>query len=175
MENRRLSSAPLPDEMELLGDGYSFHDTICSMLIDAKGFEEFQQEDIAYLGRHMKAYSVRAGTTIFREGDQNSYLCLLVQGHVSVYKEDQEHENKLLSVISPGRIFGEISIVDNFPYSASVIAESKAIFLLMGRENFRKCIEDRPVLGVRLLSLIARLLCARLRAASGQLVEYIDV
>lgn len=174
MENRRLSSDPLSGELELLGDGKTFHDTICNMLLDAKGFETFQQHELAYLARHMKAYFVREGTTIFHEGDGVSYLFVLVQGRVCVYKEDSEHHNKLLSVISPGRIFGEISVIDNFPYSASVVAESNATFLLMSREDFRQCIEDKPVLGVRLLSLIARLLCARLRASSGQLIEHIE-
>ncbi|MDX8399334.1 MAG: cyclic nucleotide-binding domain-containing protein [Gallionellaceae bacterium] len=175
MENKRLSSEPLPSEMELLGDGKAFQDTICGMLMDAKGFEEFAPQDLTYLARHMKAYRVDEGTTIFREGDHNSYLCVLIAGRVCVYKEDQDNESKLLSTISPGRIFGEISVLDNFPYSASVIAESDAEFLLMSREGFRQCIDEKPVLGVRLLGLIARLLCARLRSASGQLVEFIDV
>ncbi len=175
MDNKRHISEPLPSEMRLIGDGRSFHDTICNMLMDAKGFEGFQQQDLNYLAQHMKAYAVDAGTTIFREGDHNSYLCVLIEGRVCVYKEDREHDNKLLTVILPGRIFGEISVIDNFPYSASIIAESDATFLLMSRESFRQCVDDKPVLGVRLLSLIARLLCARLRAASGQLVEYIEV
>jgi len=175
MENKRLSSEPLPSDMELLGEGKAFQDTICGMLMDAKGFEEFEPEDLTYLARHMKAYRVGEGTTIFREGDQNSYLCVLIEGRVCVYKEDHDNENKLLSTIPPGRIFGEISVLDNFPYSASVIAESDAVFLLMSREGFRQCIDNKPVLGVRLLSLIACLLCARLRSASGQLIAFIDV
>lgn len=174
MEDKRLASVPLQGEMELLGDGPAFQDTICSMLAEAKGFEDFGQPDIVFLARHMKAYRVPEGATIFREGERNSYLCVLIEGRVCVYKEDRDNEVKLLTVIPPGRIFGEISIIDNFPYSASIIAETEATFLLMSREGFRQCIDGRPVLGVRLLSLIARLLCARLRSASGQLVDYLD-
>ena len=174
MEDKRLISEPLPSDMELLGEGTSFQDTICDMLREAKGFENFTQPDIEFLAKHMKAYRVPEGTTVFREGERNSYLCVLIEGRVGVYKEDSDNEVKLLTVIPPGRIFGEISIIDNFPYSASIIAESEATFLLMSRENFRECINNRAILGVRLLSLIANLLCARLRAASGQLVEYID-
>lgn len=175
MNNMRLASSPLPDEMELLGDGQTFQDTILSMLMDAKGFESFDTTDLKFLAKHMKAYHVKEDATIFREGDHNSYLCVLIEGRVCVYKEDHNKENKLLTIIPPGRIFGEISIIDNFPYSASIIAETDATFLLMSRESFRQCIDERPVLGVRLLSLIARLLCARLRSASGQLIEYIDI
>jgi CRP-like cAMP-binding protein len=84
-------------------------------------------------------------------------------------------EIKLLSVINPGKIFGEISVIDNLPYSASLIAESDVIIVLMSRESFRQCIDERSIIGVRLLSLIARMLCERLRSSSGQLVDYIDV
>lgn len=172
MENKRLLSDTLPSDLELLGDGQSFQDTISAMLMEAKGFENFKEPDLLFLARHMKAYRVRKGITIFREGDQNCYLCVLIKGRVCVYKEDQGSEIKLLGTITPGRIFGEISIIDNFPHSATLIAESDAIFLLMSRESFRQCTEDQPILGVRLLGLIARLLCARLRSTSGQLAEY---
>jgi CRP-like cAMP-binding protein len=100
---------------------------------------------------------------------------VLVEGRVCVYKEDSDNEVKLISVIPPGRIFGEISVIDDLPYSASLVAESDAIILLMSRESFRQCIADNSVFGVRLLNLIAHLLCARLRSVSGQLVDYIDV
>jgi CRP/FNR family cyclic AMP-dependent transcriptional regulator len=175
MKNKRLSSIPPPSDMELLGDGQSFQDAICSMLMGAKGFEDFEQPDIVFLAKHMKAYRVQDGATIFREGDSNSYLCILIEGRICVYKEDCNNEIKLLNIITPGRIFGEISVIDNLPYSASLVAESDAIFLLMSRESFRQCIDDRTIIGVRLLSLIARILCARLRSVSGKLVDYIDV
>jgi CRP-like cAMP-binding protein len=175
MGNNRLVSEPLPGDMELLGYGQSFQENICNMLIAAKGFERFEQSDLELLAKHLKAYRVSQGVTIFREGDNNSYLCVLIEGRVCVYKEDNNGDNKLLSIIPPGRIFGEVSVIDNFPYSASIIAESEAIFLIMSRESFRQCIEEKPILGVRLLALIARLLCARLRSTSGKLVEYIDI
>ncbi|MDO8811045.1 MAG: cyclic nucleotide-binding domain-containing protein [Gallionella sp.] len=175
MESNRLLSGDLPSDIELLGDGQSFQDTICTMLMEAKGFESFEQSDLLFLAKHMKAYRARKGIAVFREGDQNCYLCVLIIGRISVYKEDQDNEIKLLGTIAPGKIFGEISIIDNLPHSASLIAETDAVFLLMSRESFRQCTEEQPILGVRLLGLIARLLCARLRSASGQLAEFIHV
>ncbi|MDD2916108.1 MAG: cyclic nucleotide-binding domain-containing protein [Gallionella sp.] len=175
MENNRLLPDTLPSDIELLGDGHSFQDTIAAMLTEVKGFSSFEPSDLLFLARHMQAYRARKGITIFREGDQNCYLCVLVTGHISVYKEDQGRETKLLGTITPGKIFGEISIIDNLPHSATLVAESDAIFLLMNQESFRQCTEHEPVLGVRLLGLIARLLCARLRSASGQLAEFIHI
>lgn len=175
MENRRLSSIPLPSDMELLGDGESHQDAICDMLTGAKAFADFMQPDLAFLARYMKAYRARAGNTIFREGDDNSYLCVLIEGRVCAYKENSNGEIKLLTVITPGRIFGEISVIDNLPHSASLVAESDATLVLMSREGFRQCIENNSILGVRLLSLIANMLCTRLRSSSGQLIDYIDI
>lgn len=174
MESKHFFSLPLPSAMELLGDGPSFQDTLCDMLTKVKGFEDFKQPDLTYLAKHMKAYRVPKGGTIFLEGDRNSYLSALIEGHVSVYKEDSNDAIKLLSVIPPGTIFGEISVIDDLPYSASLVAESDAIILLMSRESFRQCIDDNSVIGVRLLNLVARLLCMRLRSTSGQLVDYIN-
>lgn len=175
MGNDRLLPGTLPSDIELIGDGKSFQSTICAMLAEVKGFESFEQSDLLFLAKHMEAYRARKGITIFCEGDQNGYLCVLIQGRISVHKEDQDGETKLLGIITPGKIFGEISIIDNLPHSASLIAESDTIFLLMSRESFSQCTEHEPILGVRLLGLIARLLCARLRSASGQLAEYIHV
>jgi len=173
MENKRIISVPLPSTLELLGDGASFQDSVCNMLAKVKGFEEFDPRELNILAKHMKAYRVPKGGTIFLEGDRNSYFSALIEGSICVYKEDSDNEVKLLSIIPPGRIFGEISVIDDLPYSASLVAESESTILLMSRESFRQCINENSAIGVRLLNLVAQLLCSRLRSASGQLVDYI--
>ncbi|HEY0666419.1 MAG TPA: cyclic nucleotide-binding domain-containing protein [Gallionella sp.] len=175
MQNQDLSSIPFPAGMELLVDGQASQDAICKMLKDLKGFEGFEQPDLVFLARHMKAYRAKAGDTIFREGDRNSYFSVLIEGRAAVYKEDSDDKVKFLTSMSPGRIFGEVSAVDNLPSSASIVAESDAVIVTMSRESFRKCIYERPIIGVRLLDHIAHLLSARLRSVSNQLVDYIDV
>jgi CRP-like cAMP-binding protein len=173
MENKRVFAVPLPGALELLGDGPSFQDTLCGMLRKVKGFEDFGQPELASITRHMKAYRVPEGATISLEGDRNSHFSALIEGRICVYKEDSNNAVKLLSVISPGRIFGEISVIDDHPYSASLVAESDAIIMRMTQESFRQCVNENSAIGVRLLNLVAQLLCGRLRSASGQLVDYI--
>jgi CRP/FNR family transcriptional regulator len=173
MENKRAFAVPLPGALELLGDGPSFQDTLCSMLKKVKGFEDFGQPELASITRHMQAFRVPEGATISLEGDRNSYFSALIEGSICVYKENTDNENKLLSVISPGRIFGEISVIDDLPYSASLVAESDAVIVRMSRESFRQCVDENAAIGVRLLNLVAQLLCGRLRSASGQLADYI--
>lgn len=174
MDYRRLNSASLSDTLELIGDGPSFKSTLHTMLADAMCFKKFSSEDIDTLADHMRAYHVPARTTVFHEGERNSYLCILIEGRIGVYKEDEDGKRKQLASIKPGKIFGEISLIDDFPYSASVVAETDVTCCFMSRENFRNCVEVHPILGVRLLRLISSMLCMRLRTTSGRLVDLID-
>ena len=174
MDRRRLNSASLPDTFELIGEGPSFKSTLRTMLADAMCFKQFSSKEIDILTDHMAAYHVPAKTTVFHEGERNSYLCVLIEGRICVNKEDEHGEHKQLASIKQGKIFGEISLIDDFPYSASIVAETDVTFCIMSRENFRNCVEVHPILGVRLLRLISSMLCMRLRTTSGQLVDLID-
>jgi CRP-like cAMP-binding protein len=163
----------LPDNLELLGEGASFNDTLCSMLESAKCFDKFPQTDIDILAKYMKAYRAPAGATVFYEGERNTCLWVLTEGSVNVCKQDSHGVTKQLSSIRAGKLFGEISVVDYFSYSASIVTEKESCFLIISRENFNRCVDDYPILGVRLLSLVANTLCARLRASSGQLASFL--
>jgi len=175
MENKQHFFVPLPTEMELLGEGPSFQDALCAMLTKAQAFEGFGQPELMLLASHMKACRVAAGETIFREGNKNSYLSVLVEGRIAVYKENSDDKVQLIGIISSGQIFGEISVLDNRSYSASLVAETDATIVMMSRESFHRCINDNPTFGLRLHNFIAQLLCARLRSVSGQLVDYMGV
>lgn len=175
MENKEILEIPLPGGMELIVDGQEAQSALCDMLVEVKGFEVFTRAELELLIKHMQAYRASSGATIFREGDKNSYLSVLIEGRVGVYKEDSSDNIKFLAAITPGRIFGEISVIDNLPYSASIVAESNVTIITMSRDSFRQFVKEQPEIGVRLLDLVARLLCARLRSVSSQLVDYIDV
>ncbi len=175
MGNKVAFSVPMQSKKEVLGEGPTFHEAIFSMLQTAKVFEGFEKSELMYLANHMRAYQVPADGTIYHEGDKGGYFSVLIEGRISVYKEDSDSQVKFLNVIPPGSIFGEISVIDNFPTSASLVAESDVVIVDMSRENFQQCVNQNPAFGVRLLCLVARILSARLRSVSGRLVDYIDV
>lgn len=175
MGNKVAFSVPMQSKKEVLGAGPTFHEAICSMLQTAKVFEGFEKSELMYLARHMRAYQVPAGGTIYHEGERDGYFSVLIEGRISVYKEDSDDQVKFLNAIPPGSIFGEISVIDNRPTSASLVAESDVVIVDMSRESFQQCVNENPTIGVHLLNLVARILCARLRSVSGRLVDYIDV
>lgn len=173
--DKEVFTVPMPSEKELLGKGPSFHKNIYSMLRTANVFDDFERSELMFIAKHMRAYRMSAGETVYHEGDRSGYFSVLIEGRIAVYKQDSDDNIKFLNNIHPGKIFGEISLIDDGPSSASIIAETDVVIVEMDRESFRQCISEDPVAGVHLLNLVARMLCVRLRSASSRLVDYIDV
>ena len=71
---------------------------------------------------YARAYAVEKGATIFKEGSRGSFMCIVIDGCVDIFKESDAHQNKRITTIRPGKTMGEMSILDELPYSATAIA-----------------------------------------------------
>lgn len=158
-------------ELQLLGEGDEFLDKACELIRKTEFFEDFSPADIRYFARWVKAYSAPVGTYIFKEGSTTASLCFLVEGDISIFKETTPSEHLKIADISAGGTIGEMGIVDGNPLSASAIAASDTIVLLMNREDFQDLVHDQCALGVRLLWKISQIISLRLRQTTGLLAE----
>lgn len=158
----------------LLGEGESFHDELCKMIASSQMFNEFSHEEISIIATYARGYEAKSGTLIFREGQKGTFMCLLVTGRVDVYKENDAHERKRITSIRAGKTMGEMSLLDDLPYSATTIAVEDSSLVLMTKTNFEKLNEEHPVLSNKILKSIARLLSLRLRQTTGILLDYLD-
>lgn len=157
--------------LNLIGEGSSFQDTLFDMLAKLQIFNRFEGRDIQQLAQYMHAYAVDAGVDIFPEGIQGNCMGLLVSGRIEVMKKNSEDETQHIAVISAGKTFGEMSLIDGQPYSATIRTIEACTLILLTRNNFTQCVQQHPALGVKLLLEIARLISLRLRQTSGQLVD----
>lgn len=129
-----------------------------------------QMENIA---RRLKTFEVKAGETIFREGDREPYLCLLVRGRVRIIKHDSKGRGADISEVLPGQPFGEMSLIDNEPRSASAEAKTNILALAMDQADFEALSKEAPSLALKMVLNVARLMSARLRVTSGELAEHL--
>jgi CRP-like cAMP-binding protein len=159
------------EELELLGEGSSFQDQLFDMVADATMFSQFSGAEIRQLVKYMHAYMAPAGAFIFREGAACSGMGLLVSGSIEVSKEDSSGVTKAIATILPGRTFGEMSVLDGLPYSATARAKKDCVVAILTRHNFRTLVDSHAGMGVKLLWELARLTSLRLRQTSGQLVD----
>lgn len=107
---------------------------------------------IAALG---SAVSFNAKTRIVSAGDPGDAFYVLLLGRAEV----QRGRGRPRIEIGPGAYFGEMALLDGAPRSATVVAKSETICLLLSRKKFEKVLKDEPAVAYALL----RTLAARLR------------
>jgi CRP-like cAMP-binding protein len=137
--------------------------------------EDMDWEHVAALAEYVDAYGAPKGAKIFEQGGQGQYLCLLVGGEVELLMADSSGTEKTLAVVETGKPFGEISLVDGKPRSATAVARVDSKILTLTQDEFRALSETHPRLGAILLTKLAELMSHRLRQTSGMLVEYLEV
>lgn len=76
-----------------------------------------------------------------------------------------ERDGKVLADLAAGDFFGEMSLIDGQPRSATVFVESPCVLLVIGRHSFWKLLDSVPGMQEKILIT----LCQRLRAADAAL------
>lgn len=176
MEKRTTVSANTQSSADgflLMGAGEKFREDICDMIADTMLFASLPWNDVDALSRYVQCYEVKAGTTLFREGDAGSFLCLLVKGRVEIYKEADRGRQRRLVCITRGKTVGEMSLIDNEPRSATCIVKEESVVLVLSRQSYETIIKEHPHLALQIVSRIARQMSQRMRGLNGQLVEYL--
>lgn len=158
----------------LIGAGKDFKEVLCSMIETTQMFGDFEWRDIQDLSHYMEAYKAPMGATLFREGDQGSYMCLIIEGEVEVVKEDLHETRKVMATITAGKTLGEMALIDGQPRSASAITSVSTTLTILTKANFQHILRDKPALAAKILLKIASLLSQRLRFTSGLLVDYLE-
>ena len=100
-------------------------------------------------------------------------MYVLVSGRVETRKDDGSNHRTVIAAECKGRSIGEMSLIDGEPRSATCVVTEPSTLLCLTADNFRKLGEQYPALALHLSMRIARQISRRLRATSGQLVEYL--
>lgn len=146
---------------------------IASLLEPCRFVRGLTLRQLDLLALKMRVMEASEGDLIFREGEKNAYLGLVATGAVSVWKENTQGRAKRIALIRAGFTFGEMSLIDQAPRSATVSAAEKSVILTLDQENLTALGVENPSLALELVSRIARLISLRLRQTSGVLSEYI--
>lgn len=136
-------------------------------------FEDFKRDETVLLAGYLVGQRVDQGAVIFREGERTAHMCLLLEGRLEVLKGAQGGQAKKITDVTPGRLIGEMSVIDGQPYSATVVASVPSVLVLLSRENLLRICEERPRIGNRLLIKIANMLSQRLRQTTGKLIDHL--
>lgn len=112
------------------------------------GCTKRQLRSVAKIAR---TFDVAAGTVLTRTGDPGDEFFLIVDGSVRV-----EVSSEKRVFMHPGEFFGEMSILDGGPRSATVIADTPVRLLVISRRHFSMLLEDVPGLTQTLLATVSK-------------------
>jgi len=98
------------------------------------------------------------GSHIFLEGDPGGFLLIIAEGQVKIHKVSEDGREKTLAILEAGDFFGEMSVFDGAPRSASAQALSDCEVLIIDREPFLALLKTTPGLAADVaLALVERL------------------
>ncbi len=120
-------------------------------LKDVPLFEECSQKQLRRVARIAQVFDVPPGTVLTRAGEPGDEFFLIIDGSARV---DVSAEQRVL--MGPGKFFGEMSLLDGGPRSATVIADTPIRLLVIRRQNFSELLEDVPGLIQSLLVTLSK-------------------
>lgn len=160
--------------LEPLGANVISLGEISTMLDGALMFKDFEWSQIEALSAYIRMYRAAPGAVLFNEGDHGDFMCVVLKGRLEIYKQDMQHDDKMVSTVHAGRSLGEMALVDSEPRSATAVVKEQAVLAVLTQEDFMAITRDKPALAVKLLLRIAQLISQRLRLTSGILVDYLE-
>lgn len=104
-------------------------------------------------------------SVIFFERDPGDSLFMIMSGRVKVTILSDDGREIILSVLGEKDFFGEMSLLDNEPRSATAIAMEDTEVVILHQREFLSIVEKRP----RILVLLLAVLSSRLRKANHQI------
>ena len=130
-------------------------------------FKRVDEGALLHVARHLRRRRFRRNEVIFHQGDPGDSLHVVVSGSVKVVLPSAEGEEAIIATLRPGDFFGELSLLDGSPRSATVMALDAAETMALPRSVFHELLDKDPGLRDALLEGLAH----ELRRLTGHVEE----
>jgi CRP/FNR family cyclic AMP-dependent transcriptional regulator len=125
-------------------------------LKDVPVFREVDPATLAELARLARSKICRPHEVVVRQGDQGDCVFVINSGFLKVCVAGPSGSISTLCVVGPGEIFGELSLLDGGPRSATVTAVTRAELVTLDRAPFLELVASRPRVGIAIMEVLAR-------------------
>ncbi|MDH5307914.1 MAG: cyclic nucleotide-binding domain-containing protein, partial [Myxococcales bacterium] len=127
-------------------------------------FSSVKDEDLTSVASLLIERRFPKHKTIVEEGLPGDYMYIICEGRVSVSKLSDDGREKILEFLEAGDFFGEMSLLDNAPRSASVRALVETRVMALSRTDFLAVLRRSPDLAMAVIQELTR----RLRQVDEQ-------
>jgi len=134
-------------------------------------FQGVAPEDVEALGNQFEVIEAPRGTTLFQEGEPGDSLYIVLEGKVKLGRRSSDGRENLVAVMGPADQFGELSLFDPGPRTATAVVVTDARLARLPKQALQTWVQERPQIAIQLLHVIAR----RLRRTNIMLADLIFV
>ena len=108
-------------------------------------FAHMSEDEFHKLAARLKYAPFAKGNVIVKQGvSAQHWLYIIISGEAEVYLESTNGEKRMLSVLTKGNFFGEMSLMTGVPRQASVIAKTDVECYRLDKAAFEEVILERP-------------------------------
>ncbi len=132
-------------------------------------FARLEDEAARALSSAMGTIQLNKGQVLFREGDLEDRLYIVVSGKIKLGRSGSAGRENLLAVLGPGQMFGELSAFDPGPRSSTATAVTASEVRTLEHEELMGWLTGRPEVAQGLLGQMA----ARLRRANDVVADLV--
>src|SRR5918997_3342424 len=93
-----------------------------------------------------------AGSVLFRKGERGGAMYLIEDGRVRIHIKDDDGEDVTLAELAAGDFFGEMSILDGKPRSATATVAEAARLAVLSRAHFHEFVRQSPEVALSMLA-----------------------
>jgi CRP/FNR family cyclic AMP-dependent transcriptional regulator len=135
-------------------------------------FGALSDEFLEHLARTLTVKRVMVGEVVFREGDPAREMFVVLDGEIEVLKKSRRGRDMRVAILGPTDTFGEMSIIDMQPRSATVRALGSAQLLRISTEEMDALYRHDLKSYTLIILNIARDLSRRLRVTDALLADF---
>jgi CRP-like cAMP-binding protein len=143
--------------------------TVEEMLLKIPVFENLKPRELRQVSGIVHRRQYVAGEYVFFQNDPGLGMYVIEQGEVSVGLVGNDGSKKELALLKDGDFFGELSLLDESPRSASVIAVTDTNLIGFFRPDLFEIMEKAPSTGLKIVLKVAEMIGERLRNTNQEL------
>jgi CRP-like cAMP-binding protein len=140
------------------------------ILLRIKVLSGLKQDQLQSFVSYMEVLSLEPLATAVKEGERGDALFLILEGEVRV-RVVRDGKESILSTLKSGDFFGEVSLLDEGPRSADVVANDRSTLLKISTASFARLRREAPSLAEPFLHALSQILVGRLRVLNKRYVD----
>jgi uncharacterized membrane protein len=126
-----------------------------ALLAGIEFFALLQEQDRQALADVVDAISLKTGETLFNAGEPGESLFVVRSGSVELFIKDTVGQKIVLTISEAGDLFGELSLLDSGPRTATAVALTDTELLMLDRDDLLLLFQKRPDAALNMLAAMS--------------------